>query len=110
MPQRRSGSGIDLFIATSSAAPAILLVVTAVSNDISGVSAMQAAQSTYEGLNGALRELKTSIELVQEACEAIIQGTDDREAARQVREALVQVLERWDFAKGELRTLGTVVQ
>src|SRR5438105_8305437 len=47
MPQRRSGSGIDLFIATSSAAPAILLVVTAVSNDISGVSAMQAAQSTY---------------------------------------------------------------
>src|SRR5436190_16311265 len=47
MPQRRSGSGIDLFIATSSAPPAILLVVTAVSNDISGVSAMQAAQSTY---------------------------------------------------------------
>ena len=47
MPQRRNGGGIDLFIATSSAAPAILLVVTAVSSDISEVSAMQAAQSTY---------------------------------------------------------------
>ena len=47
MPQRRDGSGLDLFIATTSAAPAILLVVTAVSSDISEVSAMQAAQSTY---------------------------------------------------------------
>ncbi len=47
VPQRRDGSGLDLFIATTSAAPVILLVVTAVSSDISEVSAMQAAQSTY---------------------------------------------------------------
>jgi len=47
MPQRRDGSGLDLFIATTSAASTILLVVTAVSSDISEVSAMQAAQSTY---------------------------------------------------------------
>src|SRR4051812_2015933 len=47
MPQRRDGGGLDLFIATSSAAPALLLVVAAVSSDISEVSAMQAAQSTY---------------------------------------------------------------
>ncbi len=47
MPQRRDGSGIDLFIATSSAAPALRLVVAAVSADISQHSAMQAAQTTY---------------------------------------------------------------
>ncbi|MEO8285462.1 MAG: glutamate mutase L [Chloroflexota bacterium] len=47
MPQRRDNSGLDLFIATSSAAPALLIVVAAVSSDISEVSAMQAAQSTY---------------------------------------------------------------
>jgi hypothetical protein len=47
MPQRRDGSGIDLFIATSSAAPALRLVVAAVSADISEQSALQAAQTTY---------------------------------------------------------------
>lgn len=47
VPQRRDGSGIDLFIATSSAAPALRLVVAAVSNDVSEKSAAQAAQSTY---------------------------------------------------------------
>lgn len=47
MPQRRDGSGIDLFIATSSAAPALRLVVASVSEDISEKSAMQAARSTY---------------------------------------------------------------
>jgi hypothetical protein len=47
IPQRRDGSGIDLFIATSSAAPALRLVVAAVSKDISERSAMQAARSAY---------------------------------------------------------------
>lgn len=47
MPQRRNGSGVDLVIATSSAAPALRLVVAAVSGDISQLSATQAAQSTY---------------------------------------------------------------
>lgn len=47
IPQRRDGSGIDLFIATSSAAPALRLVVAAVSEDISERSAMQAARSAY---------------------------------------------------------------
>jgi hypothetical protein len=47
MPQRRDNNGIDLFIATSNAAPALRMVVAAVSSDISEVSAMQAAQSTY---------------------------------------------------------------
>jgi len=47
VPQRRDGSGIDLFIATTSAAPALRLVVAAVSNAISEKSASQAAQSTY---------------------------------------------------------------
>src|SRR5947209_6438426 len=47
MPQRIDGDGLDLFIATSSAAPALRLVVAAVSGDISEVSAMRAAQSTY---------------------------------------------------------------
>ena len=47
IPQRRDGSGIDLFIATSSAAPALRLVVVSVSEDISEKSAMQAARSTY---------------------------------------------------------------
>ncbi|MBF6613058.1 MAG: glutamate mutase L [Chloroflexi bacterium] len=47
MPQRRDGSGIDLFIVTASAAPALRLVVAAVSGDISEASAMQAAHSTY---------------------------------------------------------------
>lgn len=47
MPQRRDGSGIDLFIVTASAAPALRLVVAAVSGHISEASAMQAAHSTY---------------------------------------------------------------
>ncbi len=47
MPQRPNGSGLDLLIATSSAAPALRLVVAAVSGDISEISASQAAQSTY---------------------------------------------------------------
>jgi hypothetical protein len=47
MPQRRDSSGIDLFIATSSAAPALRLVTAAVSSDISGESAVRAAQSIY---------------------------------------------------------------
>ncbi|MDQ3927928.1 MAG: glutamate mutase L [Chloroflexota bacterium] len=50
MPQRRDGNGIDLFIATSSAAPALRLVVAAVSADISASSAMQAAMSTYTSI------------------------------------------------------------
>ncbi|MEA2574738.1 MAG: hypothetical protein QOH93_2036 [Chloroflexia bacterium] len=50
MPQRRDGNGIDLFIATSSAAPALRLVVAAVSTDISASSAMQAAMSTYTSI------------------------------------------------------------
>src|SRR2546428_974809 len=47
MPQRSDGNGLDLFIATSSAAPALRLVVAAVSRDISQASAMRAAQNTY---------------------------------------------------------------
>lgn len=47
IPQRANGSGLDLLIATSSAAPALRLVVAAVSGDISEISASQAAQSTY---------------------------------------------------------------
>ncbi len=47
MPQRHDHSGLDLFIATSSAAPPLRLVVAAVSSDISQASAMSAAQSTY---------------------------------------------------------------
>lgn len=47
MPQRRDTNGIDLFIATTSAAPALRLAVAAVSRDISAISAMAAARSTY---------------------------------------------------------------
>jgi hypothetical protein len=47
MPQRLDGSGLDLFIATSSAAPAMRLVVAAVSDGVSGRSALAAAHSTY---------------------------------------------------------------
>lgn len=47
MPQRRDGNGVDMFIATSSAAHAIKTVVAAVSADISQASAMQAAQGVY---------------------------------------------------------------
>src|SRR5688500_8233912 len=47
MPQRPNGSGLDLVIATTSAAPALRLVIAAVSGDISEISAGQAAQSTY---------------------------------------------------------------
>lgn len=50
MPQRRDGNGLDLFIATSSAAPALRLVVAAVSNDISASSALQAGMSTYTNI------------------------------------------------------------
>src|SRR5687768_70468 len=47
MPQRPNGSGLDLVIATTSAAPALRLVIAAVSGDISEISASRAAQSTY---------------------------------------------------------------
>ena len=47
MPQRIDGNGLDLFIATSSAAPALRLVVGGVSKEISEASALKAAQSTY---------------------------------------------------------------
>jgi hypothetical protein len=54
MPQRRDGNGLDLFIATSSAAPALRLMLAAVSSDISQVSAMQAVQSTYTHIVGRI--------------------------------------------------------
>jgi hypothetical protein len=47
MPQRRDNNGIDLFIATTSASPALRLAVAAISRDISAISAMEAARSTY---------------------------------------------------------------
>ena len=47
LPQRRDGSGLDLFIATSSAAPALRVAVAAVSSDISEPSALQAVGSAY---------------------------------------------------------------
>ena len=50
MPQRTDGRGLDLFIATSSAAPALRVVVAAVSSDISEVSALRAVHSTYTQL------------------------------------------------------------
>ncbi len=50
MPQRRDGNGLDLFIVTSSAAPALRLVVAAVSNDVSASSALQAGMSTYTSI------------------------------------------------------------
>src|SRR5437016_1410180 len=70
MPQRAGGNGLDLFIATSSAAPALRLVVAAVSRDISRASAMRAAQSTYTqvlstiALDEGLSELPTEDELL----------------------------------------------
>lgn len=54
MPQRRDGNGLDLFIATSSAAPALRLMLAAISSDISQVSAMQAVQSTYTHIVGRI--------------------------------------------------------
>ncbi|HYO48619.1 MAG TPA: glutamate mutase L [Chloroflexia bacterium] len=54
MPQRRDGNGLDLFIATSSAAPALRLMLAAVSSDISQVSALQAVQSTYTHIVGRI--------------------------------------------------------
>lgn len=50
MPQRRDGNGLDLFIATSSAAPALRLVVAAISSDVSASSALQAGMSTYTNI------------------------------------------------------------
>ncbi|MEO5953386.1 MAG: glutamate mutase L [Chloroflexia bacterium] len=47
LPQRADGSGLDLFIATSSAAPALRVAVASVSSDISEPSALQAIGSTY---------------------------------------------------------------
>jgi hypothetical protein len=70
MPQRADGHGIDLFIATSSAAPALRLVVAAVSQDISQVSAMRAARGTYTqvmssiALDAGMVELPSEEELL----------------------------------------------
>jgi hypothetical protein len=50
MPQRRNGSGLDLFIVTSSAAPALRLAVASVSESISERSALAAAHSTYTNI------------------------------------------------------------
>lgn len=47
LPQRADGSGLDLFIATASAAPALRVAVASVSSDISEPSALQAIGSTY---------------------------------------------------------------
>lgn len=47
LPQRADGSGLDLFIATSSAAPSLRIAVVTVSSDISEPSALQAVGSAY---------------------------------------------------------------
>jgi hypothetical protein len=47
VPQREDGSGIDLFIATASAAPALRVTIAAVSSDISEASAVQAVGGAY---------------------------------------------------------------
>lgn len=47
VPQRPDGSGIDLFIATASAAPALRVTIAAVSSGISEPSALQAVGSAY---------------------------------------------------------------
>lgn len=85
MPQRTDGTGIDLFIATTSAAPALRLVVAAVSGDISGESAMRAARSTYTQLvssitlDEGLLELPTEEEvLFNTAATAWLQNEGDK--------------------------------
>ncbi len=47
VPQREDGSGIDLFIATASAASALRVTIAAVSSDISEASAVQAVGGAY---------------------------------------------------------------
>ncbi|HUS17624.1 MAG TPA: glutamate mutase L, partial [Chloroflexia bacterium] len=49
-PQHREGHGVDVFVATCSAAPAIRLVVAGVTHDFSTSAARQAAGSTYTHL------------------------------------------------------------
>lgn len=85
MPQRIDGNGLDLFIATSSAAPALRLVVAAVSDDVSEVSAMRAAQSTYTQvvsritLDEGMREIPTDEELLfNTAATAWLQAQGDK--------------------------------
>ena len=85
MPQRIDGDGLDLFIATSSAAPALRLVVAAVSSDISQTSAMRAAQSTYTQvvsrltLDEGMREIPTDESLLaNSAATAWLQAQVDK--------------------------------
>src|SRR5690349_5937090 len=85
MPQRVNGDGLDLFIATSSAAPALRLVVAAVSSDISATSAVRAAQSTYTQvishltLDEGMREIPTDESLLaNSAATAWLQAQVDK--------------------------------
>lgn len=63
-----------------------------------------------EGLNDALSELRLSIVLAQETHEKIERAMPDKDAARKVREALSQTMERAEDAKGHIRSLRSILE
>ncbi|HST03507.1 MAG TPA: glutamate mutase L [Chloroflexia bacterium] len=85
VPQRDDGSGIDLFIATASAAPALRVTIAAVSSDISEPSALQAVGGTYTHvvshitLDEGIKALSTDYDLLlSSAAAAWLQEQTDK--------------------------------
>jgi hypothetical protein len=71
-PERKDGSGVDAFVATSSASPPLRLILAGLMKDLSLKSALRAANSTYavvEGIvsleSGRRRGMEEAITLIQ---------------------------------------------
>ena len=67
------------------------------------------AASAYDGINDALSELRLSIVMAQNTFEKTERTIADREAAKTVREAIEQTLERAEEAKGHIRSLRSLI-
>ena len=70
----------------------------------------QTAATAYDGINESLSELRMSIVIAQESYGKMERSIADREAAKRVREAIEQTMERADEAKGHIRSLRSILE
>lgn len=67
------------------------------------------AASAYDGINDALSELRLAIVMAQNTFEKTERSIADRDAAKTVRDAIEQTLERAEEAKGHIRSLRSLI-
>lgn len=68
------------------------------------------ASDAYDGINDALSELRLSIVMAQETYAKMERTLADKDAARKLRDAIEQTMDRADEAKGHIRSLRSLIE